>query len=630
MIKPTLCILTLAAAALLQSGCERPSYGRATPKAGDEFALLQKEMTETLQAGEMTREEAEEIDELLRYFIATADAGYATKHSGLTMLHLACLYKHAELARCLLQDGASPHASLKGAGFCGVSEADASPLLLSVLSDAGDEQEILSLIQNLIKAGAVVNMQREGQLCSHESVYLALLQQADRLEDFPADESGIPLSIGKTAAENGWDKALAALLQRRNGKLTPGDQLLLHFVAANNTGQPGYLKCAQLLLEHGISADTQDAFGATPLFTLMTGLSFQHENGIHALPLAELLLRHGADVNKTAEHNPEFPGFTPLDFLLTRPEWVQELRNRGFQLLESPICWENVDDLPREICRAQLREKADGTNSVSAQTAAQFDTISRILTPDSTMQQNPLYAEALSAGVELMSRIDPIRTSQLLENMPLWTDALVWQDRQPHALAIMEAVMETPALILPKELVCRAAETMIQHQLHDTAATMLELLSRCPDAEADINRYAQDSRPAMQAGALQAKLLRAGMPPAKCYAVRDWLEAHGKTADTPVLRKAVLLTSQEDIWFGNMSKENLEAVFSSMEEIGAPRAAQAYRSIAAALDDADKLDAITADSHTWKFELESATALFFLQHADQFLPVSSSNEKNTD
>lgn len=617
---------------LLQTGCERRPVGSATPKAGAEYALLQEEMMTTLREGDMSQEEAEEIDELLRHFSATADAAYATPKSGLTMLHLACLYKHAELARCLLLDGASPHAVLRSAGFCGVAEADATPLLLAVSADAADaeENELLTLTRHLLNAGAAVNMQREGQLCSHETIYLALLQKAEKLDDFRTDENDIPLSIGKIAAENGWSKALHALLQRRNQQLTPGDRLLLHFVTANNTGQQKYLESAELLLNNGISANTQDSHGATPLFTLVTGLSFQQENGTAALPMAELLLRHGADAGIQAENDPEFPGFTPLDFLLTNPTVVQTLRDRGIRLPEPTIRWDSKLELPREICRAHLRENADGDNSISATTAEHYDTIAQILTPDTALRQNPLYVEALSAGIDLMARIDPARTSRLLADMPLWTDSLVWKDQHPQALAVLQSLTETPALILPKELICRATEIMFEQQQHDMAAEMLELLGRCPDADADIARYEQDSRPAMQAGALQAKLLKAGLPTAKCYAVQDWLSARGREADTPILRKALLLTSQEDIWFGNMPKEKLDAVFSAMEEVGAQRAAQAYRAIAASLHDAARLDTLTADSYAWKYELECATARFILKHAHEFTHTDTPEAENTD
>ena len=629
--------MTLLAVALLQSGCEQKTTGSATQQASDEYSLMQEEMMATLQEGDMTQEEAEEIDELLQHFSRTADAGYATEKSGLTMLHLACLYKHAELARCLLLDGASPHACLKSTGFCGIAEPSATPLLLAVTQGDKDfpEQEVLSLIQHLLKAGAVVNMQREGQGCTHESIYLALLEKAEALEDAPAEEVGIPLSIGKSAAENGWYNALRELLRRRNGQLTAGDKLLLHYVTANNTGSEHYRKCAELLLQSGISANTQDSNGATPLFTLTTGPCFQQDEGAESFPMVELLLRNGGDINLKAEQDQEFPCFTPLDFMMTKPRLMEALKKNGFSLPIPPIRWDDTAELPREICRAHLKEHAPlhhgEQHTVSADTAQHFDTIARLLNPDTALRQHPLYTEALAAGIELMACTNADKTAELLANMPLWTDPIVWKEQHPHALAILEVLTETPSLVLPGKIICQAAETMERQGQHDMAAAMLELLGRCPDAAAYIAHYEQDSRLCMQAGALQATLLRAGLPAARCYAVRDWLTAHGKQAeDSPVLQTAVLLTSQEDIWFDNMPKENRNAVFDAMEKAGAPLAAQAYRNIAAALHDAERLDAITADSYIWKFELECATARYILRHANHFLPHSSGKAANTD
>lgn len=585
----------------------------------------------SLQNGDMSQEEAEEIDELLQHFEKTADARYATEQSGLTMLHLACLYKHAELARCLLLDGASPHATLKSEGFCGLAEPGATPLVLAVAMETDcPESEVLALTQHLLQAGAQVNMQREGQLCSYESVYLALLQRAENLDDIRIPEADVALSIGKTAAENGWKQALEELFKRRDGKLTPGDMLLLHSVAGNNTGEKKYTDCAELLLQKGIPANMQDIHGVSPLFALMTGMSFQQDDGMATLPLAELLLQRGADINLKAERDPEYPGFSPMDFLLTKPCLLRALHEKGFDLQTPPINWEATNELPKEICRAHMMEHALRHHGISPDTAEHYDTIARILTPDSAMRQHPLYADALSAGISMMAQIDARRTAQLLAGLPLWQDALVWKDQHPHALATLEVLTETPTLVLPREVICTAAETMLKENQQDMAAAMLELLGRCPDAEADIAHYEQDARPAMQAGALQARLLQAGLPSAKCYAVRDWLEKHGRTADSPPLQKAVLLTSQEDIWFGNMTEAKREEVFAAMEEVGACRAAKAYRDIAASLHHAETLDTITADSHVWKFELECATARFILQHRSAFLPSSEQEKKNTD
>lgn len=627
----TIGILPLLTILLLQSGCERRSVGQATQKASDEFSLMQEEMMRSLHNGDMSQEEAKEIDELLQHFAKTADARFATEQSGLTMLHLACLYKHAELARCLLLDGASPHATLKSEGFCGLAEPGATPLVLAVAMETDcPESEVLALTQHLLQAGARVNMQREGQLCSYESVYLALLQRAENLDDIRVPEADVALSIGKIAAENGWKQALEELFKRREGKLTPGDMLLLHSVAGNNTGEKKYTDCAELLLQKGIPANMQDIHGVSPLFALMTGMSFQQDDGMSALPLAELLLQRGADINLKAENDPEYPGFSPMDFLLTKPGLLRTLREKGFDLQPPPINWAATDELPREICRAHLMEHALRHHGISPDTAEHYDTIARILTPDSAMRQHPLYADALSAGISMMAQIDAARTAQLLAGLSMWNDALVWKDQHPHALATLEVLTETPALVLPREVICTAAETMVKENQPDMAAAMLELLGRCPDAEADIARYEQDARPAMQAGALQARLLQAGLPAAKCYAVRDWLAKHGRTADSPPLQKAVLLTSQEDIWFGNMEETKREEVFAAMEKVGALRAAKAYRDIAASLHQAEALDTITADSHVWKFELECATARFILQHRSAFLPPSEQEKENTD
>ena len=62
-----------------------------------------------------------------------------------------------------------------------------------------------------------------------------------------------------------------------------------------------------------------------------------------------------------------------------------------------------------------------------------------------------------------------------------------------------------------------------------------------------------------------------------------------------------------------------------MKEIGASEAAARYQEIVHAMDDPEKLDQITEDSDSWKFELEIATARFILHHAEAFLELSTQN-----
>ena len=635
---------------LLPCSCERNELGSATEQAGEEFSRLQEEMMNAQQVGEMSQEEAEEIDVLLQHFTKTADARFATETAGLTMLHLACIYKHAELARCLLLDGANPTAILRSEGFgTAFSDGGITPLQMAVTTPpVCTAEEMLTLVRHLIKAGAKPDMSREGLICENEQVYMEMLKHADKLED--ADFEGTPISCGRAAAEHGWVNALRALFDLRSGKLTEGDRLLLHIIAAGCNGNSAYTECAKLLLEKGICADTEDSNGTTPLFALATSSEFQQGDCMQLLPLAELLLSRGADPHHQVLRDPEYPGFTPYDFFLTKPEFLRELKKRGHDIRQPEVNWNDSSNLPREICRAHLRELAESSTDhaancaqgcthhhhgsirkdVSPEIAGNFDAIARILKPDAGLHNHPLYADALAAGIELLAAADAAKTAQLVTEMPLWTDALVWKDRHPHALAALQALTENPRLILPAEFICRAAETMEQQQQYDAAAAMLELLGRSTDAEAVISRYAQHASLCLQAGALQAELLRKGLPAAKCYAVRDWLAAHGLTADTPERKKALLLTSQEDLWLGNMAPKMQLELISAMGEIGAPRAAAAYQAISQALNQPDKLDEITADSHIWKFELECATARYILLHAGQFLAAPEQKTENTD
>ena len=56
-----------------------------------------------------------------------------------------------------------------------------------------------------------------------------------------------------------------------------------------------------------------------------------------------------------------------------------------------------------------------------------------------------------------------------------------------------------------------------------------------------------------------------------------------------------------------------------MQEIGATEAAARYRAIAAAMDEPEQLDQLTADSDSWKYELEIATAEYILRNSAAFL-----------
>lgn len=598
-------------AALLLWSCKDNGFGSATPLAAEQFAALVQDLTGMEQAG-VHPDSIREINDVVLHFRNTADARYASEKSGLTMLHLASMFKHPELARCLLLDGANPNAMLRDDFLVGVPQA--TPLMATVLVQDGDTYaaQTLELVKILLKAGATVNMHQLGPLCETENVYIELLRHANNLEDQENEDFGGKVPVGMHAASMGWDKALAELLKRRGGKFRPADGVLLH--ASSN------LKCMELLLNNGVNVDTQDSVGATALFILAINAAQAQGTTIDML---ELLLKKGANVHHVVAKDPEYPGYTPYDFLISRPELIQELQNRGIVFPPSAINWENSDNLPREICRAHMREilpqKGNQQHIVVSDDIKQhLDIIASMLKPDSVLRQNPLYPDALSAAIHLLAAADSARASQEINALPLWADEIAWKDQHPHVLATLSAVLEAPGVILQRERIAQTAEMLMKLKRNDEAASIIELLSRCPDAEADIERYIADKRPAIQAGAYHAKLRRLGLPEGKCFAVSDWLKRHGREANTPILKKAVLLTSQEELWFNEMTPENRQALLAAMEEIGAPQAAAKYRQISENLNNPDQLDAITADSHSWKFELEIATARFLLQHQQEF------------
>ena len=96
------------------------------------------------------------------------------------------------------------------------------------------------------------------------------------------------------------------------------------------------------------------------------------------------------------------------------------------------------------------------------------------------------------------------------------------------------------------------------------------------------------------------------------------LRQRGEAAVLSAVREALLLTSLEELWFGRMNRDEQKKLFALMRRIGAPRAAELYERIARNLDRPEQLDAIVDQGDATKYELEVATARFFLEHKDEF------------
>ena len=85
------------------------------------------------------------------------------------------------------------------------------------------------------------------------------------------------------------------------------------------------------------------------------------------------------------------------------------------------------------------------------------------------------------------------------------------------------------------------------------------------------------------------------------------------------MKKALLLTSLTRLWYGDLLPSEQEEMLQAMSEIGATEAAARYCAITAAMNDPEKLDSLTENSDSWKFELEIATAEYILKHSAAFL-----------
>lgn len=615
----------LAVASFLLAGCGDNFSDNYTEEARQQFDTIYNQMLPNLAADDwLTDEEIEEIELLLHEYSKSGDAHYATPQNGLTMLHLACMFKQPELVRCLLKDGAPVNAHLR-------NQSGDTPLQFAIASDYAPgtpSEKLIQIIDALLEAGAPINQRGSdgttllcfaGVSCEHEEVFLHLLQKGAELADTPGVDYSAPISPGAGAAIKGWDHALAALFEKRNGQLTESDKRLLHLAAIGAAGQDAgrHQECIQLLLKKGAPIDTTDDAGRTALF--LAALAPHSGDPISAAPIISLLLKNGADPYKKSEKDAEYPGFCAYDFIISRPELLNELKTQGLSFTPPPLAFDNPATLLQDICRAYMR-MAD-----PEEIRPHMDRIITVLTPNAAMLADEIYADALSNAVELMAAVDRERTTAAVAAMPIWKQKEHWLHKAPHTATLLHAI-EHAGLDLPADLICSTAEMLNEGGLSDEAATLLEQLGNNPANAELISRYCEDSRPALQAGAWGARLAAADLPAPRADGVQAWMNNH-TPSNHEAIQKALLLTSQEELWYGEMEESKQQALFEAMESIGAPRAAAHYRQIAVSLDNPEKLDELTADADSWKFELEIATARFIWENKEAFHPNAP---KNTD
>lgn len=589
---------------LLLSGCRRSEQGHATPEAAEELAQITAYVPEVGVDEVLELPDTQEFFKLMTDFAAKPDATQAMPESRITMLHIACLFKKPELARCLLIDKADPNAATINGD---------TPLALAVSirgvedEDLTDEQ-IIRLIDILVAGGADINrkvaddmplLNYAGLNAYSEKVFLHLLDIGCKPDE----------TTCQAPAMMGWRTALKRMLDMGAGNTPEAMDTMLLMAAANL-----HTDTVQLLLDAGADVNAHQLSGTTPLLEaaghlLSPAEEEEPERLRNILDVCALLIKRGADPELSEIRQDGSPAFRAIDILTKDAEIREALSQRGIDLNPREINFTSGIALMEEVGRAAILEQIPP--------AEEFDTIATILNPTPEMLQHPGYHDILPIAIEVLYSIDAAKTSQRVAAMPIWSGEDAWN--KGHGDHVLHALTKCENLVLPKQIICATAAHLDQDGKVDNAALIIELLARCPDASAEIEQYCKHPSLPLAAGALAAKLRKAGLPTPRDGDVQVWLENRNREANTPVLKKALLLTSLSRLWYGDMLPEEQTEMFKAMEEIGARQAAARYRAIATAMDDPDTLDKLTEDSDSWKFELEIATARYLLTHAVDFL-----------
>lgn len=545
-----------------------------------------------------------ELRMLIEAYKKTGDATLVAK-DGTTMLHLACTSGHVGLIQHLLQQGADPNAWSKTYQW---------PIECLFYIPRDKPAETRLMINLLLAHGAkVMNYSRFSENLD-ESTYIYLLKQS-----WKGDTGHF---VGTLPALNGWSTAFLTVLDKAGTPLPDEYKIMMHELAEGDVGEKDrdsqYLDCAQLLVSKGVSIEQEDAHGTTPIMTAAKAALAARLNGdgeCRPSDMLQLLLQSDANVYRTFEQDPDFPGYCAYDLLMANGQLMSNLKALGYTFeAPPPLEFTEGADLLRTVVRAALR--CESKESLRAA----FGQIATLLAPDEKLKAHADYPDALCSAINLLMRADEVQGTAAVAAMPLWTDEEFWFTDSELPLLVLNTIQQNEIAISPELLLPLAQKAESTGHLM-VAAELMELLAYSLADDEVLVRYTHDSRIALQAGAWQALLQRKDLPTAKSGSIADWLWNHGQqTAETPEMKRALRLTSHYRIWeeYSHVDPQEQELFFEDLEALGATETAEWYREAAAMLDAGETKETAGQGAEEHFFHIECITARFLLEHADMF------------
>ncbi len=554
----------------------------------------------------------------------------SANEQGQTMLHLACLFKKVELARCLLLDGADPNKrTVNLVDNQAVEGEDSLDYAFFGIDENTHAEDVIALVDLLIKNGANINrndpnrirpLDLAGLAPNMEDLFLHVIGLTDKPTVDEVSEKGYSISSLTWPSLNHWAKSMKLLLEMGADPKTATGSEQFPLLSIVFNGQVEWSEsgkeCAEILLEHGADINQCDIYGRSALFRVCKILVEQRQDDFDEIGLSEkiaFMLSKGADPYLRADQDVVYPSFCAFDFMMMRPNIIKTLREKGFELKEPPLFIPDDElGLLATLCRA-------GQTDIEPQEyAPYFERLKGIFTASTEVAQNELYPTAVEVALKFMIAIDEQAANDFINTLPSWYAQRDWAKLDAQITPLLQALQDIHEYRIDSKILLYVAKALDEANLTTAAIDVLQMLNRCPDRQAVTSELMNSDSLAMRSGALYAELLAANLPLPTDGMVEAWLTQRKQKADSEGLKKAVLLTSKPRLWFGDMSKEEQEALLQAMVDLGVPAAAEQYKRIIDNLDNPNELDQIMNEDMTWSIELEAAIAAYIWQLREEF------------